>query len=103
MNELLKTVRALLVALSYFLSGFSAYSWASGLRFKGSELLPILMSTVLNLLCFIIYKMLPLNSLTTVRISENKIYRFLPLIGFYINFVFIGLCIIVIVGFSIIP
>lgn len=103
MKSFFKLIRIILIILSYLSVSFSIFSWISGLQFKGSEFLPILMSTLTNLFCFSLYKVLNLKIFSTVHKTKSKSLKLLAQMGFYANLIFLGLCIFIIIGFGIIP
>lgn len=103
MKSFFKLIRIILIILSYLSISFSIFSWISGLQFKGSEFLPILMSTLINLFCFSLYKVLTLKIFSTVHKTESISLKLLAKMGFYANFIFLGLCTFIIITFGIIP
>ncbi|KMJ93095.1 MULTISPECIES: hypothetical protein [Clostridium] len=84
--------------MSYVSIIFTIFAWKSGLQFSQSELLPIMISSSINLLMFFIYKIL------YIKDDINKKYiKFIYLGGFYINLFFVGFCIVVILGIRVAP
>lgn len=92
MKNILKIISISLIILSYCLLGFTLFAWISEFQFRQSELLPILMASSVNLLLFIFYKILNNN----MDFKESKLKKYISLVGFYGNFFFIGMCVIVI-------
>lgn len=91
------------VFLSYLSLGFNIYAYFSRLQFRQSEFLPIFLSCIINLLAFMFYKIFINYSNINNKSNNNKMKNYLYLFGFYGNFFFIALCIIIIIGFRIFP
>ena len=102
-EKFVKFIRALLVVLSCILLIFSIFAWISGLRIKGSELLPILLSSILNLFLLLIYWLLGIGYIKPFKIAENKKIKILSKVGFGGNILMLVLSILIIIGFGIIP
>lgn len=82
---------------------FGIFAWVSGLRISDSELLPIMLSSVLNLFLLLLYWALGVAFIKTSNASENKVVRILSKVGFGGNIALFICCILIIIGFGIIP
>ena len=102
-KNFIKAVRTFLVVFSCLLLIFSIFSWVYGLRIENSELLPILISSMLNLFLLLIYWLLSIGYIKPFRISENEIIKTLSKVGFGGNILFLIICILTILGFGIVP
>lgn len=102
-KNFIKLIRTLLVILSCLLLVFSIFAWVSGLRIIGSELLPIMASSILNLYLFLIYWLLGLGYIKPSNIQENKAIKTLSKVAFGGNIILLILSILIIIGFGIIP
>lgn len=103
MEKTVKNIRTFLVMLSCLLLIFSIFSWISGLKIKGSELLPILVSSISNLILLLIYWLLGIGYIKSFNISENKWIKTLSKIGFGGNIGMLILSILTILLFGVIP
>lgn len=96
-------MRVILAVLSCLLLIFSVFAWVSGFKISTSELLPILLSSILNLFLLLIYWLLGIGYIKPFKISENKIIRTLSRVGFGGNIVMLILSILTIFGFGVVP
>lgn len=93
----------ILVIFSFVLLIYGIYSWSVELKIKGSEWLPIMFSSSLNLFLLFVYWLLGIGFIKPLNIKENKAVRFLAQIGFGGNILLFICSILIIVGFGIIP
>lgn len=103
MKKFIKVVRIVLVILSLFLLAFNIVAWIFGVKIYSSELLPILASSLLNLLLMLIYSLLGAGYIKAFNISETRAIGIGAKIGFGGNILFLMLSIVTIIGFGIIP
>lgn len=96
-------IRIFLIIISYLLLIFSIFALMSGLRIKGSELLPIFFSSILNLFILLIYLRLGELYIKNSKVSKNRIIKILSKIGFGGNILLLIYSILIIIGFGIIP
>lgn len=89
--------------LSCLLLIFSIFAWGSGFKIGTSELLPILVSSLLNLFLLLIYWLLGIGYIKPFSILENKAIKILSKVGFGGNILMLLLSILIIIGFGIIP
>ena len=82
---------------------FSIFAWISGFRIGTSELLPILISSILNLFLLLIYWLLGIGYIKLFKIAENKIIKIMSKIGFGGNILFLMLSILTIILFGVVP
>jgi hypothetical protein len=73
------------------------------LRISGSEWLPIMASSSLNLFLLFVYWALGIGYIKPLNIKENKVIRILSGVGFGGNIVLFICCILIVIGFGIIP
>ncbi|MGO1371956.1 MAG: hypothetical protein ACTHVE_08895, partial [Senegalia sp. (in: firmicutes)] len=73
------------------------------LRIKGSELLPIFFSSILNLFILLIYLRLGELYIKNSKVSKNRIIKILSKIGFGGNILLLIYSILIIIAFGIIP
>ena len=95
--------RTTLVILSCFLLGFSIYAWVFELRINDSEWLPIMLSSIFNLFLLFIYCLLGIEFIKPSNMQENKVIKVLAKIGFGGNIILFICCILIVIGFGIIP
>ena len=101
--KVIKSARTSLVILSCLLLVFGIYAWIVGLRIIGSEWLPIMISSSLNLFLFFIYWTLGIEYSKLSNIQESKVIRVLSKVGFGGNIVLFIYCILIVIGFGMIP
>lgn len=82
---------------------FGIYAWLIGLKIGGSEWLPIMTSSSFNLFLLFIYWLLGRGFIKPLNIKENNTIRFLAKVGFGGNIVLFIICILIVIGFDIIP
>jgi hypothetical protein len=73
------------------------------LRISDSEWLPIMASSSLNLFLLFVYRALGIGYIKPSNIKENKVIRILSRVGFGGNIVLFVFCILIVIGFGIIP
>ncbi|WP_442198623.1 hypothetical protein [Senegalia sp. (in: firmicutes)] len=99
----IRFIRIFLIIMSYLLLIFSIFTLTSGLRIKGSELLPIFFSSILNLFILLIYLRLGKLYIKNSKVSKNRIIKILSKIGFGGNILLLIYSILIIIAFGIIP
>lgn len=102
-RKFIKFVRATLVILSCLLLIFGIYAWVVELKISDSEWLPIMVSSNLNLFLLLVYWALGIGYIKPSNIQEDKVVRVLSNIGFGGNIVLFIFCILIVIGFGIIP
>jgi len=102
-SKIIKFVRTTLVFLSCLLLIFSIYAWLVELRISDSEWLPIMASSSLNLFLLFVYWVLGIGYIKPSNIKENKVIRILSRVGFGGNIVLFICCILIVIGFGIMP
>lgn len=102
-NKFIKLTRTILVILSCLLLIFSIFAWTSRLRISGSELLPIMALSSLNLFLLFIYWVLGTGEIKPSIISINKAIRILSKVSFGGNIALFICSILIFIGFGIIP
>ena len=102
-GKIIKFVRTTLVFLSCLLLIFSIYAWLVELRISDSEWLPIMASSSLNLFLLFVYWVLGIGYIKPSNIKENKVIRILSRVGFGGNIVLFICCILIVIGFGIMP
>ena len=103
MGNIIKVIRTIIVLLSCLFLIFGIYSWVVELRISGSEWLPIAISSSLNFLLLSVYWALGEGFIKPQNIRENKAIRVLSKAGFGGNIVLFIFCILIVIGFGIIP
>ncbi|CAB1252783.1 hypothetical protein CLOSBL3_12517 [Clostridiaceae bacterium BL-3] len=73
------------------------------LKISDSEWLPIMVSSSLNLFLLFVYWVLGIGYIKPSNIQENKVIRVLSKVGFGGNIILFIYCILIIMGFGIIP
>lgn len=73
------------------------------LKISDSEWLPIMVSSSLNLFLLLVYWVLGIGYIKPSNIQENKVIRVLSMVGFGGNIVLFICCILIVIGFGIIP
>ncbi len=101
-KKTVKFIRAFFVILSCLLLIFSIFAWISGLKISNSELLPILASSILNLIFLLIYWLLGIGYIKAFKISENKTIKILSKVVFSGNIVMLIISMLTIFGFGIV-
>lgn len=102
-KKIIKFVRAALAILSCLLLIFSIYAWLVELRISNSEWLAIMVPSSLNLLLLLVYWVVGISCIKPSNIQENKVVRVLSKVGFGGNIVLFICCILIVIGFGIIP
>lgn len=73
------------------------------LRISDSEWLPLMVSSSLNLFLLFVYWVLGIGYTKPSNIQENKVVRVLSKVGFGGNIILFIYCILIVIGFGIIP
>lgn len=73
------------------------------LRISDSEWLPIMTSSSLNLFLLFVYLVLGIGYIKPSNIQENKLVKILSKVGFGGNIILFIFCILIVIGFGIIP
>ena len=73
------------------------------LRISDSEWLPLMVSSSLNLFLIFVYWVLGIGYIKPSNIQENKVGRVLSKVGFGGNIILFIYCILIVMGFGIIP
>jgi hypothetical protein len=102
-KKIIKFVRAALAILSCLLLIFIIYAWLVELRISDSEWLAIMVPSSLNLLLLLVYWVVGISCIKPSNIQENKVVRVLSKVGFGGNIVLFICCILIVIGFGIIP
>jgi hypothetical protein len=79
------------------------FAWISGLTISGSEWLPIMASSSLNFFLLFVYWILGIGYIKPSNVQENKVVRLLSKVGFGGNIFLFLCCILIVIGFGIIP
>lgn len=100
---IIKLIRTAFAILSCLLLIFGIYAWVVELRISDSEWLPIMASSCLNLILLFVYRALGTGYIKPSNIEENAVVRVLSKVGFGGNIVLLICCILIVIGFGIIP